>query len=34
MNIPSNGILLRSDIHQLWDAYQIAVNPNNGYKIQ
>ncbi|KAB8208521.1 hypothetical protein BDV34DRAFT_222604 [Aspergillus parasiticus] len=31
---PQNGILLRSDIHQLWDDYSIAVNPNDGYRIQ
>ncbi|KAE8363444.1 hypothetical protein BDV27DRAFT_146091 [Aspergillus caelatus] len=29
-----NGILLRKDIHQLWDDYSIAVSPNDGYRIQ
>ncbi|KAJ9266269.1 hypothetical protein DTO195F2_1384 [Paecilomyces variotii] len=31
---PQNGILLRADIHSLWDNYFIAINPNNGYRVQ
>ncbi|OGM49238.1 hypothetical protein ABOM_004136 [Aspergillus bombycis] len=34
INSPQNGLLLRSDIHDLWDHYSIAVNPNDGYRIQ
>lgn len=34
VNSPQNGILLRTDIHQLWDSYCLAVNPNNGYRVQ
>jgi hypothetical protein len=34
VNSPQNGILLRADIHCLWDNYFIAVNPNNGYRVQ
>ena len=34
VNSPQNGILLRGDIHSLWDNYCIAVNPNNGYRVQ
>lgn len=31
---PQNGILLRKDIHARWDDYSIAVNSNDGYRIQ
>ncbi|KAL2002857.1 hypothetical protein VTN02DRAFT_5694 [Thermoascus thermophilus] len=34
VNSPQNGILLRADIHSLWANYFIAVNPNNGYRVQ
>ncbi|KKA22659.1 hypothetical protein T310_3341 [Rasamsonia emersonii CBS 393.64] len=34
VNSPQNGLLLRSDIHKLWDDYSIAVNPNDGYRVQ
>ena len=34
INSPQNGILLRSDVHQLWDDYSIAVNPVDNYRIQ
>ncbi|KAM5434655.1 hypothetical protein MferCBS31731_006600 [Microsporum ferrugineum] len=34
INAPNNGILLRADVHQLWDSYAIAVNPNDGFRIQ
>jgi hypothetical protein len=30
---PQNGILLRADIHNLWDSYRIAVNPSNSYRV-
>ncbi|KAL1852579.1 hypothetical protein Plec18170_005710 [Paecilomyces lecythidis] len=33
VNSPQNGILLRADIHQLWDTYQVAVNPDRGYRV-
>jgi len=33
-NSPQNGILVQSDIHRLWDDYSIAVNPNDGYRVQ
>lgn len=33
INSPQNGILLRCDIHQLWDDYTISVNPHDGYKV-
>lgn len=33
INSPQNGLLLRSDIHELWDDYSLAVNPNN-YRVQ
>jgi hypothetical protein len=28
-NHPSNGLLLRADIHTLWDLGLIAINPQN-----
>jgi hypothetical protein len=34
INSPQNGVLLKADIHSLWDSYDISVNPDNGYKIQ
>ncbi|EFR05439.1 hypothetical protein MGYG_08451 [Nannizzia gypsea CBS 118893] len=34
INSPSNGILLRADIHQDWDGYAIAVNPVDNYRVQ
>ncbi|KAM5474565.1 hypothetical protein MauCBS54593_002141 [Microsporum audouinii] len=34
VNSPKNGILLKSDIHQLWDTYSIAVNPSDNYRVQ
>jgi hypothetical protein len=34
INSPRNGILLDSRVHQEWDGYSIAVNPNNGYRVQ
>lgn len=34
VNSPRNGILLDSRIHQEWDGYSIAVDPNNGYRVQ
>jgi hypothetical protein len=26
-----NGMLLRSDVHQLFDSYSLSVNPNVGF---
>jgi hypothetical protein len=34
INSPQNGILLDTRVHQEWDRYSIAVNPNNGYRVQ
>jgi hypothetical protein len=34
INSPQNGLLLRSDIHELWDDYSLAVNPDNNYRVQ
>lgn len=34
VNFPQNGLLLRTDIHSLWDNYFVSVNPNNGYRVQ
>ncbi|KAI9870707.1 MAG: hypothetical protein M1830_003901 [Pleopsidium flavum] len=28
-----NGLLLRADIHQLFDSYDFSINPNDNYKI-
>ncbi|KAK9238089.1 HNH endonuclease-domain-containing protein [Lipomyces kononenkoae] len=28
-----NGLLMRSDIHQSFDGFDFAINPDNGYKI-
>ncbi|RPB17916.1 hypothetical protein L211DRAFT_889904 [Terfezia boudieri ATCC MYA-4762] len=33
INSLQNGILLRVDIHQLFDQYLISVNPDDGYKV-
>ncbi|KAL2177582.1 HNH endonuclease-domain-containing protein [Thermothelomyces heterothallicus CBS 202.75] len=33
INSVQNGILLRSDLHQLFDHYAFSINPDNGYKI-
>ena len=33
INSPQNGLLLRSDLHNLWDDYSISVNPHDGYKV-
>ncbi|KAN0067194.1 HNH endonuclease domain containing protein [Elaphomyces granulatus] len=33
INSAQNGILLRSDIHQLFDQYLISINSDDGYKI-
>ncbi|KAG0634674.1 HNH endonuclease-domain-containing protein [Tuber brumale] len=33
INSSQNGILLRADIHQMFDQYLISVNPDNGYKV-
>ncbi|EFR03627.1 hypothetical protein MGYG_06621 [Nannizzia gypsea CBS 118893] len=30
---PINGLLLRSDIHQMWDGYEFAVNPDDNYRV-
>ncbi|ELR08811.1 hypothetical protein VC83_00753 [Pseudogymnoascus destructans] len=32
INSVQNGILLRSDVHQLFDTYRLAINPDRGYK--
>jgi hypothetical protein len=34
INSPQNGVLLRGHIHDLWDSYDISVNPDNGYRVQ
>ncbi|EGE01677.1 hypothetical protein TEQG_00723 [Trichophyton equinum CBS 127.97] len=28
-----NGLLLKSDAHQFFDAYKISINPDDGYKV-
>ncbi|ELR03632.1 hypothetical protein VC83_03464 [Pseudogymnoascus destructans] len=33
INSVQNGLLLRSDIHQLFDGYDFAINPDDNYKI-
>ncbi|KAL2195323.1 HNH endonuclease-domain-containing protein [Corynascus similis CBS 632.67] len=33
INSVQNGILLKSDLHQLFDHYAFSINPDNGYKI-
>ncbi|OBT76810.1 hypothetical protein VF21_04524 [Pseudogymnoascus sp. 05NY08] len=32
INSVQNGILLRSDVHELFDTFRIAINPDRGYK--
>ncbi|KAH8652734.1 HNH endonuclease-domain-containing protein [Tricladium varicosporioides] len=33
INSIQNGLLLRSDIHQLFDFYEFSINPDDNYKI-
>ncbi|KAH8154384.1 uncharacterized protein LAJ45_00911 [Morchella importuna] len=33
INSVQNGMLLRSDIHVLFDGYEVSINPDDGYKI-
>ncbi|KAH8674538.1 HNH endonuclease-domain-containing protein [Tricladium varicosporioides] len=33
INSVQNGLLLRSDIHQLFDTYTVSINPDDNYKI-
>ncbi len=33
INSVQNGILLKSDIHQLFDSYELAINPDDNYKV-
>ncbi|OXV09932.1 hypothetical protein Egran_02305 [Elaphomyces granulatus] len=33
INSVQNGILLRTDIHQLFDSFAIAINPDDDYKV-
>ncbi|KAF4627998.1 hypothetical protein G7Y89_g10152 [Cudoniella acicularis] len=33
INSVQNGMLLRSDIHQLFDTYNLSINPDDNYKI-
>ncbi|OBT73807.1 hypothetical protein VF21_08001 [Pseudogymnoascus sp. 05NY08] len=33
INSVQNGLLLRSDIHQLFDSYDLAINPDDRHKI-
>ncbi|PGG98320.1 hypothetical protein GX51_06882 [Blastomyces parvus] len=33
INSTQNGLLLRSDIHELFDLYLLSINPDDGYKI-
>ncbi|KAG0636827.1 HNH endonuclease-domain-containing protein [Tuber brumale] len=33
INSSQNGILLRADVHQLFQQYLISVNPDDGYKV-
>ncbi|KAG0133141.1 HNH endonuclease-domain-containing protein [Tuber indicum] len=33
INSSQNGILLRADVHQLFNQYLISVNPDDGYKV-
>jgi len=28
-----NGLLLRSDLHKLFDAYEFSINPDDNYKV-
>ncbi|EGD97212.1 hypothetical protein TESG_04626 [Trichophyton tonsurans CBS 112818] len=33
INSIQNGLLLKSDAHQFFDAYKISINPDDGYKV-
>ncbi|KAK9482974.1 HNH endonuclease-domain-containing protein [Lipomyces starkeyi] len=33
VNSPQNGLLLRKDVHGLFDQYEISINPNDDYRI-
>ncbi|KAF8416257.1 HNH endonuclease-domain-containing protein [Tirmania nivea] len=33
INSTQNGVLLRSDVHQLFDQYLLSVNPDDNYKV-
>jgi len=33
INSVQNGLLLKSDIHQQFDAYDISINPDDNYKV-
>ncbi|KAK9365074.1 hypothetical protein V1509DRAFT_643036 [Lipomyces kononenkoae] len=33
VNSPQNGLLLRKDVHSLFDQYEISINPNDDYRI-
>ncbi|KAG0636525.1 hypothetical protein HOY80DRAFT_1139044 [Tuber brumale] len=33
INSSQNGLLLRSDIHKMFDQYLVSVNPDDGYKV-
>ncbi|KAH8672763.1 hypothetical protein BGZ60DRAFT_405507 [Tricladium varicosporioides] len=33
INSGQNGLLLRSDIHQLFDTYMVSINPDDNYKV-
>ncbi|CUS15892.1 unnamed protein product, partial [Tuber aestivum] len=33
IGLPQNGFLLRSHLRQLFDAYLISINPDDGYKV-
>ncbi|EZF35531.1 hypothetical protein H109_01523 [Trichophyton interdigitale MR816] len=33
INSIQNGLLLKSNVHQFFDAYKISINPDDGYKV-
>ncbi|KAL2054126.1 hypothetical protein ABVK25_005665 [Lepraria finkii] len=33
INSKQNGLLLRSDIHELFDVYDVSINPDDNYKV-
>ncbi|RPB27384.1 hypothetical protein L211DRAFT_860438 [Terfezia boudieri ATCC MYA-4762] len=33
INSVQNGLLLRSDVHDLFDGYDVSINPDNDYKV-
>ncbi|EEQ31358.1 hypothetical protein McanMca71_004533 [Microsporum canis] len=33
INSTQNGLLLKSDVHELFDSYMLSINPDDGYKI-